>query len=680
MKKLLSIILVLMLVLGIAAGALAQSLTPSVDNTAIKAGESVNVSLTLEEAITNMASATFTVGFNGNLFELTSSSSVSSNLSADLIKGTAPDNYLEINWFDMNLDQTLPAGVIMTLTFIAKSDITGKSQAAFTSDLRECVMVPGTDSPAISADSVSVTVSPAGEDPAPPTPAEGYSVALSQNTSIKLNETADATVTVSNGSEGVTGYNAYRVVLSYDADKLSYEGINLIDASVVNENGTLTITGYGADKTCGTDNIVATFKGIAAGEAKVSITAANIDIKDNASIQDAPAATITADEITITISNEHSVNLKDWFTGNATVADGEDYTFTAKDNHYNYTIAATMGGSSVTAADNGNGTFTIANVTGDLVIDARRTPKTYSVTVTGTGAADVAADASATYLTDYTFTVAKDNAYTYEVSASGYNGAIAVTPNEDGVTYTISGVNVTGNITITVNKTLKPVETTKITFQGEGAADVVGGSEQTANNGQDFSFTLGKKEGYNYTVKLGEDTLEPNADGSYTIPGANISGTDITVTVEKESAVVRAIEVCEYVKLNEKSMFLIIADGKIVDSNVLTYDSNIMFWSEKYNAYAYLVVSDKTLDEIKAEAESKTGEVAAMTTSIEYDGDVNMSGVIDVNDAQLTWNVYNAMYEDFNTVSMEKLLRADVNGDKTVDTKDSTAIIAIVTK
>lgn len=511
-------------------------------------------------------------------------------------------------------------------------------------------------------------------------PTEGYSVALSQNVSIKLNETADATVTVSNGSEGVTGYNAYRIVLSYDADKLSYEGINLTDASVVNGNGTLTITGYGADKTCGTDNIVATFKGITAGEAKVSITAANIDIKDNACVQDAPAAAIATGDITITTSDEHFVNLKDWFIGNATVANGKDYTFTAKDNHYNYTIAATMGGSSVTVTDNGNGTFTIANVTGDLVIDAQRTPKTYGVTVTGTGTADVTAEATATYLTDYTFTVAKDSAYTYEVSASADNGAIAVTPNEDGTTYTISGVNVTGNITITVNKTLKPVETTKIIFQGEGAADVVGGSEQTANNGQDFSFTLNKKVGYNYTVKLGGDTIEPNTDGGYTIPGANINGTDITVTVEKESAVTRAIEVYEYVKLNEKSMFLVIADGKAVDSNVLTYDSNIMFWSEKYNAYAYLVVSDKTLDEIKAEAESKIGEAAAMTTSIEYDGDVNMSGVIDVNDAQLTWNVYNAMYEDFNAVSMEKLLRADVNGDKTVDTKDSAAIIAIVTK
>ena len=42
-KRLFSVVLAIALVLGIAAGALAQSLTPSVDNAAIKAGESVNV-------------------------------------------------------------------------------------------------------------------------------------------------------------------------------------------------------------------------------------------------------------------------------------------------------------------------------------------------------------------------------------------------------------------------------------------------------------------------------------------------------------------------------------------------------------------------------------------------------------------------------------------------------------
>lgn len=673
MKKLLAILTSVILLMSlITPVTLAEgNCAISVSASPVQSGEFT--ASVMIDANPGFSSLNLTVGFDNSKLELTSvtaGNALPGNITLSTSQpGVVLKDVSNVSCSWVATTDTISVGAVFSMSF----KVIDSDWASTEIYISNCEAINGN----LSEVAATVTAATITNQSAP---TEGYSVALSQNTSIKLNETADATVTVSNGSEGVTGYNAYRIVLSYDADKLSYEGINLTDASVVNGNGTLTITSYGADKTCGTDNIVATFKGIAAGEAKVSITAANIDIKDNACVQDAPAATIATGDITITTSDEHSVNLKDWFIGNATVANGKDYTFTAKDNHYNYTVAATMGGSSVTVTDNGNGTFTIANVTGDLVIDAQRTPKTYGVTVTGTGTADITAGATATYLADYTFTVAKDSAYTYEVSASADNGAIAVTPNEDGTTYTISGVNVTGNITITVNKTLKPVETTKIIFQGEGAADVVGGSEQTANNCQDFSFTLNKKVGYNYTVKLGGDTIEPNTDGGYTIPGANINGTDITVTVEKESAVTRAIEVYEYVKLNKKSMFLVIADGKAVDSNVLTYDSNIMFWSEKYNAYAYLVVSDKTLDEIKAEAESKIGEAAAMTTSIEYDGDVNMSGVIDVNDAQLTWNVYNAMYEDFNTVSMEKLLRADVNGDKTVDTKDSAAIIAIVTK
>ncbi len=194
-KRLFSVVLAIALVLGIAAVALAQGLTPSVDKAAIKAGESVTVSLTLEEAISDMASATFTVGFNGNLFELTGSNSASSNLSADLIKGTAPNNFLEINWFDFNLDQTLPAGVIMTLTFTAKSDIADESQAAFTSGLRECVMVPGTAEPAISANSVSVTVSPAGGDPTP-TPTAEPSPTVEPTPTVDPTPTTDPTPTV----------------------------------------------------------------------------------------------------------------------------------------------------------------------------------------------------------------------------------------------------------------------------------------------------------------------------------------------------------------------------------------------------------------------------------------------------------------------------------------------------
>ena len=48
----------------------------------------------------------------------------------------------------------------------------------------------------------------------------------------------------------------------------------------------------------------------------------------------------------------------------------------------------------------------------------------------------------------------------------------------------------------------------------------------------------------------------------------------------------------------------------------------------------------------------------------------------DANDAQLTYNIYNASYDAFDgTVTMEKFLRSDVNRDGKVDTADGAAII-----
>lgn len=46
--------------------------------------------------------------------------------------------------------------------------------------------------------------------------------------------------------------------------------------------------------------------------------------------------------------------------------------------------------------------------------------------------------------------------------------------------YQIDGSKITGPMTIEVNKTLKPVTASSILFTGDGAADVVGGTSQTA--------------------------------------------------------------------------------------------------------------------------------------------------------------------------------------------------------
>ena len=56
-------------------------------------------------------------------------------------------------------------------------------------------------------------------------------------------------------------------------------------------------------------------------------------------------------------------------TGESTVQEKANYTFTvAKQENFEYTITATMGGTDVTVTEGANNTYTISNVTGDLVI------------------------------------------------------------------------------------------------------------------------------------------------------------------------------------------------------------------------------------------------------------------------------------------------------------------------
>lgn len=116
---------------------------------------------------------------------------------------------------------------------------------------------------------------------------------------------------------------------------------------------------------------------------------------------------------------------------------------------------------------------------------------------------------------------------------------------------------------------------------------------------------------------------------------------------------------------------------------MLAYDGNAMYWSEKYNAYAWLVISNKSLKEVKTEASAQVKAVNGAKVEIVYGGDVNQTNVADINDAQLVWNMYNAEYKadtDFQTVNRLKYLSADMNGDKTLDTADAAAIIALITK
>ena len=308
---------------------------------------------------------------------------------------------------------------------------------------------------------------------------------------------------------------------------------------------------------------------------------------------------------------------------------------------------------------------------GEIVVTA--TPKTYAVTVTGTGAGDVSENAAtATYKTDYTFKLTKADGYNYTVTVTAGGNAVTATATTEGV-YTISGADIKGELIITVEKTAIVIPTTTITITGD-TDDVQGGLILTAKNGEDTTFKINKKDGYTYTVKAGDTELTVGADGTVTIPGSLLTGAPLTVTVTKTAVNPYSVEVYEYVKLDGQSIWLVVAKS----DSVLAYGADTMFTSEKYGGYCWLVISAENADTVKTEAIAAVKAGSGTAAAVVYTGDVNATGKVDVNDAQLVYNIYNTEYASFDALSRAKFLAADVNGDHTVTVLDAAAVVNTV--
>ncbi len=98
-------------------------------------------------------------------------------------------------------------------------------------------------------------------------------------------------------------------------------------------------------------------------------------------------------QVTVKPIPTYSVTLPADFTGESTVKDGADYTFTATDyTKYIYTVTATVDGETVTVIDNGDGTYTVKNVTGVLVIESTKVRKSEPITPVGPAKPDKPAE------------------------------------------------------------------------------------------------------------------------------------------------------------------------------------------------------------------------------------------------------------------------------------------------
>ena len=471
-------------------------------------------------------------------------------------------------------------------------------------------------------------------------------------------------------------FSASELTLTYDATALAFTKLpNPGNAVVKDKNGSLNLIDFGGEKTSYTIE----FKTIQAGTAEIQLNSAAFGNSGDAATQDLTEANISSAVVSVTVNEpDQTVVLPsdNSLSGADSVVYGKDYTFkiTNYNQYYVYTITATMDGESVEAVHNGDGNYTIAGVTGKLVISLQSTPKTYTVTITKASDMDQLPDsANVVYDTDYTLALPMKEHYSAQVKVL-YGTTQGAAPYEikDGK-LVIDGTAITDHLTITVS--WQQVDAT-VTVAGSGAGDVQNNSAW-AVYGEDYLLTVNPDSKYVYAVTAAVNegtpiTLTANENHTYTLSKDAIpQGAIIVLTVEKTLAV--NISVNHYLTLGGgQNLYLILNTVDQTDGMIYRYGDTAMFWSDAYGAYCTLILAS-SVPEIN---DSMLTLDDGITVAVAYSMDVNMSGKLDANDAQFVYNMYNNMYSGITTdVTIEKYLRADVNGSKTVTTEDAAAVV-----
>ena len=732
-KRVLSGLLAMVMAFSLTSTAFAKEIAPASDKNTIKKGEEVNVTLSTDEDITGLAGMTIDTTYDNSLFTYKIDETTNDVLYdcgnyetvAATVKDSANEQAVMNDTVRVNVSTTnakgtkITKGGFVTLTFVAKEDVSETKAGEFKSTVTYFEKA-GTDktnyASEFPAKSISVTVTPASAE------AKGYSMAVSGPTSsVVVGEDAQVSLKITNSDPAVTTYNAYYAVVTYDSDSLTYTSSNLAaDAVDSSTADTLKIAGYGQDRACGTDNINLIFKTKKVGSSNVTVSSAKVDAKANASEKDAPAATLTTAEATITVGG-YKVTLPDAFTGAGTVNPGETYTFTAKDisKKYDFT-GSTMGGTDIAnmIKDNGNGTYTIEKVTGELVIKATEKVSKVKINLSG--------DAKDKVTNTSWGTAAEVDAGTalWFMAIPDPGKELVVTVNGEVINginmqafmrYNIPAEMVKGTeLNIVVNYKAEnkitiiekgdawgdvPDETGRATWpKGGGVID-----KPSAGSTYSLRFKLNytkAPDDYIATINGKEMQIKMYRKGKNVSYGFDFDpaavAVDGVITIDfsyKKTEPTYTVNVSKYLELDGQTMYLVTATGDVAEGKVLAYDGNQMYWSDEYNkenggAYAWLIIPDetngtKTPEDLKTEAVAAIKAVEGKKISIDYGGDVNLTKVVDINDAQFVWNMYNAEYKDdttFQTVKRQKYLTADVNGDGKLNTTDAAAVVDIIKK
>lgn len=681
MKKIVSILLTLAMVLSLVPAVFAAdepTITMSADKTSVAPGETVTLTVSLDKD-TVVDGAGFKIDFDKEAYEYVKK-------VPDTFDDTTNENVANANgWVRAVYLNTKPskpttwsAGKLDTFTFKAKEGA-NTSTATFKLTI-ENLEKYNPDDPAHNIKVAHKVVGSELTIPVETPAAKGYTVSLGADKQVASGQIVEIPVTIGN-NDGKTTYNAYDMTFSFDPAilKLNMEATSIEGYRVIPGNGTVRIVRYGKAAELG-DALTLSFVAAGQGKSDVKVTEACVDANTNAIELDAPAAIVLNGTTTITV-NGYTVTLPDDFTRTdatgSVIKAGDNLTFVPKDPNYDYTVTVTVGGGeATTVSPDENGIYTVANVNGNVVVTSTKTPKTFTVTQGN----DITGAATATYMKDYTFTLTPEDGYTYNMAVTiggeGYTGFKSVS-NEDGTTtYTIPGADVTGDIIINSNKQVKQPETFTVTFDGAGAGEANGKSSVKENT--NYTFTVAKQENFEYTITAtmgGTDvTVTEGANNTYTI--SNVTG-DLVITIEKKSTLTMEVAVSEYVQMDNKTVFLVTVTGTPEEGKAFAYGDNVMYKTTAYgeNVYSWLVIVDKNEAFTVATAEANITKASATAEEVKQSYDVNETGVVDINDAQLTYDIYSGKYTDFEKVSVRKFLRADVNLDKAVNSTDAVAVV-----
>ena len=681
MKKIVSILLTLAMVLSLVPAVFAAdepTITMSADKTSVAPGETVTLTVSLDKD-TVVDGAGFKIDFDKEAYEYVKK-------APDTFDDTTNENVANVNgWVRAVYLNTKPskpttwsAGKLDTFTFKAKEGA-NTSTATFKLTI-ENLEKYNPDDPAHNIKVAHKVVGSELTIPVETPAAKGYTVSLGADKQVASGQIVEIPVTIGN-NDGKTTYNAYDMTFSFDPAilKLNMEATSTEGYRVIPGNGTVRIVRYGKSAELG-DALTLSFVAAGQGKSDVKVTKACVDTNANAIEFDAPAAAILDDTAVITVSG-YTVSLPDGFTRTdaegSVIAAGGTLTFKPVDPNYDYTVTVTVGdGEATTVSPDEDGIYTVPNVNGNVVVTSAKTAKSFNVTL----GADTTGNEKATYKTDYTFKLTPVDGYVYKmavtIGGNAYTGFTAQVNDDGTTTYTIPGADVTGNIVINSNKQVKPLETYKVTFAGTGAGDATG--ESTVQEKANYTFTVAKQKNFEYTITAtmgGKNvTITEGADNTYTI--ASVTG-DLVITIEKKSTLTMEVAVSEYVQMDNKTVFLVTVTGTPEEGKAFAYGDNVMYKTTAYgeNVYSWLVIVDKSETFTVATAEANINQASATAEEVKQSYDVNETGVVDINDAQLTYDIYSGKYTDFEKVSVRKFLRADVNLDKAVNSTDAVAVV-----